>query len=251
MTIPRGSSGRDRRHVGDRRNGARPALQHGIAEHLVGLGMLRQGDHRAPGADDARLLARDLAQGVSQEPLVVEGDVGDDGDAGLDHVGGVQPAAHAHLEHREVHCALGEVVEGHSGQHLEKAGMPGQVAARHQLGGHALHALVQGGELGVADGLPVHLQPLVDLLQVRRSVEGGAVAGGAQDRGQGGGGRAFAVGPGDQHRGEAALRVAQRGQQHAHVRQVELGGGSLVQFVPQLQQLRHCPVVGHGWKRFI
>jgi hypothetical protein len=102
---------------------------------------------------------------------------------------------------------------------------------------------VGAGEVSVGDLFARHADALVHAHEVRRGVEAGAVAGGAQDTLEHSGGRALAVGPGDEHRGEAALRVAQGGQQRAHVRQVELVRGRVVQLVAEGHQLRDCRLV--------
>src|SRR5207248_9792031 len=63
---------------------------------------LGPGDDRVAGLDDARLLEGDLLNRVTQVPLVVERHVGDDGEAEVEDVGRVEPAAHADLDHQPV-----------------------------------------------------------------------------------------------------------------------------------------------------
>ena len=64
--------------------------------------MLGEGDEGAVGAEDAGLFAGDLGDGVAEVVLVVEGDVGDDGEEGFDDVGGVETAAEAYFEDGDV-----------------------------------------------------------------------------------------------------------------------------------------------------
>ena len=91
--------------VGDEVGGADGAEvegRGGFADGLVGLGVLGEGDEGAVGAEDAGLFAGDLGDGVAEVVLVVERDVGDDGEEGVDDVGGVETAAEAHFEDGDV-----------------------------------------------------------------------------------------------------------------------------------------------------
>ena len=78
----------------------------GLADGLVGLGVLRQGDEGAVGAEDAGLLAGDLGDGVAEVLLVVEGDVGDDREQRIDDVGSVEATAEADLEDGDLDLLL-------------------------------------------------------------------------------------------------------------------------------------------------
>ncbi len=60
--------------------------------------------------------------------------------------------------------------------------------------------------------------------------------------------RSFAVGAGDENTLESAFGIAQFGEQHAHVLQIELVRGS-TQFVAELVQLRNGVFVGQGESR--
>ena len=90
---------------------------------------------------------------------------------------------------------------------------------------------------------------------MRRGVEGGAVAGGGEDAGEGGGGAAFAVGSGDEDGREGGLGVAEGRGEDAHVGEVELAawrggrrGGVKCrsQLMPQGVEMVDGCVVGHG-----
>src|SRR5665213_2703241 len=67
-----------------------------FADGLVGLGVLRERDQSAVLAQDAGFFAGDFGDGVAEVFLVVERDVGDDGEHGIDDVGGVETAAEAY-----------------------------------------------------------------------------------------------------------------------------------------------------------
>jgi hypothetical protein len=95
---------------------------------------------------------------------VVVADVGQHGHLGIDHVGGVVPTEHAHLDHRHVDGDVGEVGERRGREDLEVAGGdPGQVLDRR----HRADGRRQGL---VADRFAVPGDALVDGLEVRARV---------------------------------------------------------------------------------
>ena len=79
----------------------------GLADGLVGLGVLGEGDEGSAGAEDTCLFAGDLGDGVAEVVLVVEGDVGEDGEEGRDDVGGVETASEADFEDGDVDRSVG------------------------------------------------------------------------------------------------------------------------------------------------
>ena len=141
--------------------------------------------------------------------LVVHADGDDGGGQRLRGVGGVQAAAHPHLEHGHVHPPRAEMEERGRGQRLEEGGMRVDAAALHQaLGGaaNAGHRVLEGAgrDLLAADG-----DALVHAHEV-----GGRVAPGAEPRGAEPGvhvrrHRPLAVGARDEQRGIGELRPAQ------------------------------------------
>ena len=166
--------------------------------------------------------------------------------SGGDDVGGVEPAAEADLEDGNVGVTLGEPEEGNSGEALEEAGRVREGALRDEAGGDVVDAEVEAGEVVVRDGMELDgaegggvvdggvlggdrrrgkLHALVDANEVRRGVEGGTVAGGREDAGEGGGGGAFAVGASDEDGGDCVLGVAEGAHEGAHVGEIELAGG--------------------------
>ena len=87
---------RPRWQMGDEAGGAdgsQVQLGSCFADRLIGFRMLGQGNEDAVRAENAGLLAGDLGDGVAEVVLMVEGDVGDDGEQGVDDIGGVQTAA--------------------------------------------------------------------------------------------------------------------------------------------------------------
>jgi len=94
----------------------------GFADGLVGFGVLGESDEGAVGAEDSGLFAGDLGDGVAEVVLVVEGNVSDDGEDGLDDVGGVEAAAETYFEDGDVYFLLCVVEEAEGGEDLEEAG---------------------------------------------------------------------------------------------------------------------------------
>ena len=68
--------GHHRWHIGHGAHRPRSQLQNRVSDHVVGLRLLRQRHHHTAGADDSRLLARDLSHRVAQKLLVIERNVG-------------------------------------------------------------------------------------------------------------------------------------------------------------------------------
>src|SRR5690348_5237629 len=192
------SAGGDGGNVGNGADGAGTEFQGGFADHVIGSGVLGQGDDHAAGMSDSGLLAGNFGDGIAEKFLVVERNVDYDRNHGLNNIGCIQTAAHADFEHRDIHLSLGELLEGDGGQHLKKTGMPGQLAGRDQTVGSLFDAIMQSGERGVTNFFAVNANALVQADQVGLSVERGAVPGGPQNGSQGSGGRALAIGAGDE-----------------------------------------------------
>ena len=96
---------------------------------------------------------------------------------------------------------------------------------------------------------PVQADALVRALQVRRGIEPGAQARRRQNRRQRRGRRALPIGPGNQHRRELLLRIAQRRQQHADLVEREFPprlAGRRIQLGRHGVQLVDGRRVGHG-----
>ncbi len=165
-----------------------------FADGLVGFGVLGEGDEGAVGAKDAGFFAGDLGDGVAQVVLMVEGDVGDDREEGVDDVGGVETASQAYFQDGDVDrlcvgssagiCFISsEVEEGYRGENLEEAGGVGEIAGIDETTGGFVDLKVEAGEVFVGYLGAVDLDALVDADQVGRGVEAGAIASGGEDAG--------------------------------------------------------------------
>ena len=73
------------------------------------------------GAKDADLVGRDLADGRAEHRRVVEVDVGEHGHVGVDDVGRVPRAAHAHFDDRDVDAFIGKMQQRRDGQAAQSA----------------------------------------------------------------------------------------------------------------------------------
>src|SRR5690348_10128526 len=171
----------DGRHVLHRIHGAGVVFEDGAADDVGGFGMLGKSYDHAIRADDAGFFTGDRGEGVAEKGLMVESDVRDYRDAGIDDVGGVEAATHANFEHRDFNAGAREIFEGHGGEDFEKARVPGQFAAREQLAAADLDAGVNFGEFGVGDFAVARLDAFIDANEMRGSVQAGPVSGGGQN----------------------------------------------------------------------
>jgi len=92
-----------------------------------------------------------------------------------------------------------------------------QSALEYKLLSNIVNAKIKPGKGVIGNLRQIDADALVHTLEMRRGVEAGAHAGGSQNRGQRGCRRSLAVGPGHEHSANMALRIAQRGQQDAHL----------------------------------
>ena len=187
---------------------------------------LRPDDGGAVRLDDAGLLGGDLFDGVAQPLHVVHVHRADDGRIRVEHVGGVPQASHADLDDGHVHGRVGELPDGHGGEHLEEAHL--RLALLLHLGvhqGHEILGLVPDvDEIVIGQLLAVDGDTLVDLLQMRRRVQAGTHTVGAADGLGHACGGAFAVGTGDMNHAERLLRVAQDVEHQVHPVEIQIGG---------------------------
>ena len=151
---------------------------------------------------------------------MLQADVGDDRRLrGRDHVGGVQAAAQTHLQHHDVTLLLQKELHAHRGHQLELGGGIG-----HPLR-HLQHLLGEAAQDFIRDGCPVDLHPLVEAVKVGRGEQASAQPSLSQDGGCHGRGGPLAIGPGDVDEAQAALRIAQAGQQCLGTLQARLPAG--------------------------
>src|SRR5450631_1600020 len=117
--------------------------------------MLWESDEGSVETEDAGFLAGDFGDGVAEVVLMVEGDVGDDGEDGFDDVGGVEAAAQAYFEDGYVEFFFGEVEEGEGGEDFEKAGMVRELVGGDEGSSGVVDLEVEAGEGGFGDFLQV------------------------------------------------------------------------------------------------
>ena len=228
----------------------------GLADRLICFRVLRQGDQDAVGAQDTGLLPGDLGDRIAQIVLVVERDIGDDRNQGVNDIRRVETAPKPYLQNCDVDRLRftgpfsREVKKSKGRQDLEEARRMGKLPGFDQAAGGLVDLEVELCEVLVRNLGAVDLDALVNTDQVGRGVETGAVTRRGQDTGQGGGRGAFAVGSGNQNRGEAGLRMAQSGSQNPHVGEVELAAGRAGRgrgkFVAQSVEMVDRSSIGHG-----
>src|SRR5262249_10635542 len=126
-----------------------------LADGLVGLRVLRQRDEGSMRTQDARLLAGDLGDGVAEVLLVIECDIGDDRQQGIDDVGGVKAAAQTDLKNRDLSFLLSEVEKGERGEDLKEARVVRKLSFSDQLLRGRVGLEVESGEVIVGDRLTV------------------------------------------------------------------------------------------------
>ena len=115
-------------------------------EHALRFRPLAREDGRRAGLQNAGLFSGDRLQAAAQVNLVVEVDGGDDAQLGFDHVGGVQPPAQPHFEHRDFGFAR-ERLQRHGGDGFEIGGVKINGAAAQQLFHRGVDAVEGGGKL--------------------------------------------------------------------------------------------------------
>src|SRR5712691_4855476 len=126
--------------------------------------------------------------------------------------------------------------------------MRAQFARSKELFDQALDASEGFGKSFLADLPAIDENALVDLHEMRRSVQSGAKAGVAEDGFEESRGRAFAVGAGNMRAGVSAIGAAQAFGKHGDVFKVELCGRGLrgrSQFPAEGKQVTHGGGVVH------
>ena len=157
-----------------------------------GAGLALAADHGGGRAlQDAGLFGGDLLQRLAQEARMVVADRRDRRQSGLDHVGRVEAAAHADLDHREIGRDARESEERRHRRDLEEGD---RLLAIDPLGlGQYFVQQV------VVDHLAGNADALVEAHQVRRGIDMDSVARGLGHGAQIGDQRTLAVGAGDMH----------------------------------------------------
>ena len=194
------------------------ALGHGrLRDDPACLGHVLIADNGAARLDDPRLGRGDAGQGGAQFFHMVHPQRGDDRALGrVDHVGGVQRAPQPHFQHHDVAAGLDKVEHPQGGDELKFGG-----GFRHGRR-RRLHLLHQADQVRVGDGDAVHLDALIEAVDVGGREQPHPVPGAAQAAVQHGGGAALAVGAGHMDEAQLFVGVAQGGQQGADAVQPRL-----------------------------
>ena len=171
---------------------------------------VRQDDDRV-GRGDREFLARDRLARLAEHLHVIEADVRQQDDGGVEHVRRVVASTEPGLDDRGVDLVRRELSERRGGQHLELRG-----ADRDR--GRA-HAADRALEVGLLPAAPDPLAPPADVgREVRADVQtrGGEMRFDRARRGR------LAVRADDVDRGVLLVRVAERVEQHPHPPEAEL-----------------------------
>ena len=182
-------------------------------------------DGRAPPFEDTGLLRRDQPERIAELAGMVEGDAGDDRQGRPNDVGRVEPSSHADLEHDRPHPAAGEQEQSHRRGDLEErraATVKTRLVALELLD-DLPHLIDQIDQLRPGDRSPVDGEPLLESMEVWRTVHARPHARGRQRRRHQCRCRSFALGPRDVDDRQAILGIAQPLKQAPHPPQVQRG----------------------------
>ena len=200
-------------------------------------------DDRTAGAHDAGFLEAYALAVRAKEVHVVQVDVGDDGAIGIDDVDRIQAPAQPHLQNRHVQPGL-----AHQAQDGQRAELEiGQADFFTVLGSSPLHSFKLCCQIRSGSGFAQQTATFLEMHQMRRGVDAGAVARMRQDRLQHRTGRALAIGAG--HGDDRAVKAqfqAFSDPAHAvqaHVNRVRMQALAMRQ--PVLQSV-HRPIVEHA-----
>src|SRR6185312_1052960 len=213
---------RDRWHVFDCAHRLRIALQNFTAQRFIHLRVLRENHHWHSGTHDSGFFMGDLRQRVAEEFLMIEINISNDAHCRIGNVGGVQPSAQSHFEHRKIHTSAGEIFEHDGRDHFEEAWMPRQLSRFHKTLRAGIYALIHYSEFHITDLLTIDLDAFVDAYQVRRRVKADAITSRLYDAGKGGCRGPFSIGACDKHALNPSLRMAQRERERPHLFKIKL-----------------------------
>ncbi len=201
----------------DRRRGVEARALHARAKFVGSrlqdaprfvIGVKRRDEH-GPRLQDPDLFARDRRARLAQNFRVLERDVGDDGDFAVDDVGGIEPPAQAHFDHRPLASRFGEDDKGGGGEEVEP-GRVGRGRAGRAGGLIGVERHIEGArERRLVDIVSLNAHPLGDALDMGRGVSPDAKAGMRQRRLDQSRDRPLALGARDMDRAKGLLRVAE------------------------------------------
>ena len=182
--------------------------------------LLRAYHHRRAGLDDPRLFPGDFLNGVPQNFGVVHADRGDDANAGMHHVGGVQTTTQPDLDGLKIGLMFLEAAKTHRRHKLEQRHRAFARVFRHPFL-RLPKVLHQLGKPAGVHRLPFQADAFPEGVHVGRGVKPGAVAGGAQRGVAKRRGAPLALGAGDVNCRRAQVGVRHPLQQRLHAGQVE------------------------------
>ena len=133
--------------------------------------------NQAPGLNDRGLLTRNGFKRVAQNARVVEADTRNGNGDGVGRTRSVPAAAHADLEHGNVHRSLGKHHQCGSRQQVKRRDGIGALPRRHTTSIHAMPRLDSGrnatGKRLIAHDAPIDLHALGIAHQLRRRIQRG------------------------------------------------------------------------------
>ena len=126
-------------------------------------------DRSAARLDNADLFGSDLFHGIAKPCHMVHIDRSNNGRIGIKHVGGVPAAAHANFNDGHIDRSVGELPDGHGGEHFEEAHFRlVEFFHLHVDHGYKVLDLIPGiNEIVVGELLPVDGDALVDMFKMR------------------------------------------------------------------------------------
>lgn len=192
-----------------------PAFVGCILKDGVDFGILLEREARDVLLEDSRFLPRDIDEGVSENPLVVECDLGDGDGFWLDDVRAVETSTETSLDDRDVHGFIREMHEREGGHDLEEGGFEIEPL------GDFCDLLHQNDERRVGDHLAIDADSLAKIGEMWRTVGAHGVAALVEHGADHGRGRTLADGSGDVDRPNLLVGVTQGGQKSAHTIQFE------------------------------
>jgi hypothetical protein len=180
-----------------------------------GFRRMREGDEGNAGLGNPGLFAGDVGERGAEPLLVIKAKRGDGGRRRPRHeVGGVEAAAHAHLQHQRIGRRAAEGEKGGGRGRLEEARLDAFADVENfvQQAGQEIVTYQPAGEANT----------LVKAHQMGRGEDVGGKARCLQRRAEKGGGRPLAVGAGNvEHRRKLGLRIAEAFEQFGDALQPE------------------------------
>ncbi len=177
------------------------------------------GDGEGVFFNNARFVPGDVGEGGADLGFVIHADVGDDGEARGDEVGGVVASAHGGFDDGPVYVLAGEPAEGEGGPgfFVAEAFVIGvtwvTLSPRVVHGAKFVHGFDEGDR---GDHVAVEEEFFVGELEVGANVRAGFVAHAGEQGGEHDGDGAFAARSGDVDGGVTGVRVAGEGEEVGH-----------------------------------